>query len=67
MKVLDQWVGDAVGTMHRYGITKQDLADETGKTRQWIWAVLHQKKTPANAQELIETALKRKIHEMELR
>lgn len=50
-----------VGLMHDNRITKSQLADELGVTREYVSMVLNGHKTPTNAEERFTAAVKRII------
>jgi transcriptional regulator with XRE-family HTH domain len=56
-----KWTGDLVGLMHNHRISKADLADELGVTREYVSMVLNGHREPAGAQERFKAAVKRLI------
>ena len=56
-----KWTGDLVGLMHNHRISKADLADELGVTREYVSMVLNGHREPAGAKERFEEAVKRLI------
>ena len=54
--MLAQWTGELVGKMHNHKISKSQLADKLGVTREYVSMVLNGKKTPANAKERFNRA-----------
>ena len=52
-----KWTGDAVGKMHIYGITYEELGKELGIKKPYVCMILNETRTPANAREKVETAL----------
>ena len=54
-----QWACDLVGQMHKAKITKSQLAEELGMTREYVSMVLNGHREPAGAKERFEGALER--------
>lgn len=52
-----KWTGDLVGLMHNHRISKTDLADELGVTREYVSMVLNGHREPAGAKERFEAAV----------
>ena len=55
--MLAQWLGDLVGKMHRYQVSKKDLANELGVTREYISAILNGHREPAGIENRMNEAL----------
>ena len=60
-----KWTGDLVGLMHNHKISKADLADELGVTREYVSMVLNGHREPAGAQERFDAAVNRLIQKKE--
>lgn len=58
-----QWTGDLVGKMHLFGITKKELADQVGCSREYLSSILNGHRSPKDAQQTVEAALDRLINE----
>ena len=56
-----KWTGDLVGLMHNHKISKTDLANELGVTREYVSMVLNEHRDPAGAKERFENAVGRLI------
>ena len=56
---IPEWTGALVGRMHVARISKQDLAEELGYTRQYISMILYGKTCPRGAEEKFFAALER--------
>lgn len=54
--MIERWCGDLVGKMFRNRVTRQDLADELGVTKQYISMLLNGERTTENARERLESA-----------
>ena len=52
-----QWTGDLVGQMHKHKITKGQLAEKMGLSREYVSMVLNGHRDPAGAEEKFRTAL----------
>ena len=55
--MLANWIGDVVGLMHKYGITKHQLADHLGMTREYISMVLNGHRDPIGVEERFRKAV----------
>lgn len=55
--MLAQWVGELVGEMHRHKISKTELAQELGVSREYVSMVLNGHRTPAGAEQKLRDAL----------
>lgn len=62
--MLAQWIGDLVGNMHKFKISKTRLAEEIGVTREYVSMVLNGHREPAGAQRKFEAAVERIIDSM---
>ena len=56
-----KWTGNLVGLMHDYRISKTQLAEEVGVTREYISMVLNGHREPEGAEEKLTAALERII------
>jgi predicted transcriptional regulator len=56
-----KWTGDLVGLMHNHKISKTELANELGVTREYVSMVLNEHRDPAGARERFEGAVNRLI------
>ena len=54
--MIEKWCGDLVGKMFRNKVTRQDLADELGVTKQYISMLLNGERTTEGARERLEKA-----------
>lgn len=57
-----QWTGDLVGQMHKYKVTKKQLAAALGMTPEYVSMVLNGHRDPAGAEEKFRAALDELIH-----
>ena len=55
--MLAQWTADLVGQMHKHKISKTQLADQLGMTREYVSMVINGHRSPAGAEEKFRTAL----------
>lgn len=51
------WTGDLVGLMHVHKISKKQLADHIGITREYVSLVLNGHREPKGAEEQFKTAV----------
>lgn len=51
------WTGDLVGLMHVHKISKKQLADHIGVTREYVSLVLNGHREPEGAEEKFKTAV----------
>lgn len=51
------WTGDLVGLMHVHKISKKQLADHIGVTREYVSLVLNGHREPKGAEEQFKTAV----------
>ena len=56
--MLAQWIGDLVGQMHINKISKTQLADHMGVSREYVSMILNGSRCPAGAEERVRTAVK---------
>lgn len=54
--MIEKWCGDLVGKMFRNKVTRQDLADELGVTKQYVSMLLNGERTTEGARERLENA-----------
>lgn len=59
--MLAQWLGDVVGQMHNYKISKTQLAEELGVSREYVSMVLNGHREPAGAEQKFRGAVERII------
>lgn len=55
--MLAQWIGDLVGQMHKWKISKKQLAEELGVTPEYVSMVLNGHREPAGAEEKFRNAV----------
>ena len=55
--MLAQWIGDLVGQMHKWKISKKQLAEELGVTPEYVSVVLNGHREPAGAEEKFRNAV----------
>jgi len=55
--MLAQWIGDLVGQMHKWKITKKQFAEELGVTPEYVSMVLNGHREPQNAEEKFKKAV----------
>ena len=60
---MEDWIAEQVGRMHVNKIKQKDIAKKKGVTREYIGMILAGTKTPANAKEMITTAIDEVIAE----
>ena len=56
-----QWTVDLVGQMHKHKITKSQLADELGMSREYVSMVINGHRDPVGAEDRFRAALERII------
>lgn len=56
-----KWTGNLVGLMHDHKISKTELANELGVSREYVSMVLNEHRKPIGAQEQFEKAVERLI------
>lgn len=54
----EKWTGKLVGQMHNNRVTRQELADEIGVTKQYVVMILNGHRSPRGAREMLEVAYK---------
>lgn len=57
IRMLAQWLGDFVGEMHLHKVTKTQLANELGFTREYVSQILNGHKNPENIEQRFNIAL----------
>ncbi len=55
--MLAQWTADLVGQMHKHKISKTQLADHMGVTREYVSMVLNGHRDPAGAEQRFRAAV----------
>ena len=55
--MLAQWIGELVGRMHNHKISKSQLAEHMGVSREYVSMVLNGHREPAGAKERFRTAV----------
>ena len=55
--MLAQWTAELVGQMHQHRISKTQLADHMGVTREYVSMVLNGHREPTGAEQRFRTAL----------
>lgn len=55
--MLAQWIGDLVGQMHKWKITKKQLAETLGVTPEYVSMVLNGHREPVGAEEKFRNAV----------
>lgn len=61
--MLAQWIGELVGKMHRHKISKTQLADKLGLTREYVSMVLNGHRDPCGSEERFCSAVDALIKE----
>lgn len=61
--MLAQWTADLVGQMHKHKISKTQLADHMGVTREYVSMVLNGHREPAGAEQRFRRAVDELIAE----
>ena len=59
--MLAQWICDLVGKMHKWKISKKELAEELGVTPEYVSMILNGHREPAGAEEKFNSAVNRLI------
>lgn len=54
---MEQWIAEAIGKMHIYGISQSNLAKQMGVRREYLNRVLNGKEHPANAEKRVLEAI----------
>lgn len=62
---MENWIANAIGEMHVNGIKQEDVAKKMGVRRDYLNKILNGKKSPANAETRIMTAISDIIRERE--
>lgn len=55
--MLANWIGDAAGLMHKYGISNKQLAEHMGMTPEYISMILNGHRDPADAEARFRKAI----------
>ena len=55
--MLEKWIGDLVGQMHSCKISKTDLADHMGVTREYVSMILNGHRCPQGVEERMKAAV----------
>ena len=55
--MIEQWIGDFVGRMHRHRITITQLSQEMGVTREYLSMILNGHRTPTGIDKRMNDAL----------
>ena len=55
--MLAQWTADLVGQMHKHKLSKTQLADHMGVTREYVSMVLNGHREPAGAEQRFQAAV----------
>ena len=61
--MLAQWIGELIGQMHNNKISKTQLAEHMGVSREYVSMVINGHREPAGAQERFNTAVREIIAE----
>lgn len=62
--MLAQWIGELVGQMHKWKISKKRLADHMGFTPEYVSMVLNGHREPVGAEEKFRKAVEEIIASM---
>ena len=63
--MLAQWIGDLIGQMHNHRVTKTQLAEEAGVTREYASMVLNGHRCPNGAESTFTSAFQRIVNRKE--
>lgn len=55
--MLTQWIGDLIGQMHNNKISKTQLAEHMGISREYVSMILNGHREPAGAKERFSSAV----------
>ena len=55
--MLAQWIGDLVGQMHNNKVSKTQLAEHMGVSREYVSMVLNGHRNPAGAKSRFQAAV----------
>ena len=55
--MLAQWIGEIVGQMHNNKISKTQLADYMGVSREYVSMILNGHRCPSGVEERLRTAV----------
>lgn len=61
--MLEQWIGDVVGQMHNYKISKTKLAEHMGVSREYVSMIINGHRSPDGAESRFRTAVSELIAE----
>lgn len=56
--MLAQWIGEIVGQMHNSKISKSQLAEHMGVSREYVSMILNGHRCPIGAEERLRAAVK---------
>lgn len=59
-----KWTGNLVGLMHDHKITKTQLADHMGLSREYVSMVLNEHRVPADAEERFTQAVSELVDDL---
>lgn len=59
--MLAQWICDLVGQMHKWKISKKELAEELDVTPEYVSMILNGHREPVGAEEKFNSALNRLV------
>ena len=63
--MLAQWICDLVGQMHKWKISKKELAEELGVTPEYVSMILNGHREPAGAEVKFRAAVDALVAETE--
>ena len=63
--MLAQWICDLVGQMHKWKISKKELAEELGVTPEYVSMILNGHREPAGAEVKFRAAVDALVAEAE--
>lgn len=55
--MLAQWIGEVVGQMHNYKISKSQLAEHMGVSREYVSMIINGHRSPAGAEARFRSAV----------
>jgi transcriptional regulator with XRE-family HTH domain len=61
--MLAQWIGDVVGQMHNYKISKTQLAEHMGVSREYVSMIINGHRSPDGAEGRFRIAVNELIAE----
>lgn len=56
--MLAQWIGEIVGQMHSSKVSKAQLAEHMGVSREYVSMILNGHRCPAGAEERLRSAVR---------